>query len=105
MFLFFLPLFFFEMECGVGGGKAYSNYIINAEIACYYNFRFHSCSFAIRVISIEQLTTSRLGPMECMEPSGKKSISSKEGANIVDPGTGICQQSFDVFMETRRGGE
>lgn len=42
-------LCFFEMECGVGGGKAYSNYIINVEIARYSNFRFRSCSFAIRV--------------------------------------------------------
>lgn len=32
-------------------------------------------------------------------------MSSKEGRNVVDPGAGICQQSFDVFMETRRGGE
>lgn len=62
--LAFLRLFF-EMECGVGGGKCYSNYIINVEIARYYSFCFRSCNTYV-FTSIEQLTRSLVGPMECM---------------------------------------
>lgn len=66
------------MECGVGGGgKCYSNYIINVEIARYYSFRFRSCNSYV-FISIEQLTRSLVGPMECMLVSSRMS-DRKEG--------------------------
>lgn len=66
------------MECGVCGGKFTVITSSTLRLLVILIFVLARAPLLYVFVSIEQLTRSRLGPMECMESSGKR-MSSKEG--------------------------